>query len=197
LVTATIGLEPGDDVGVQTHGDGFLRGPIELADFGNAPIENRGRIRKINVFVPFCRDGADVVLLFLGELLIGSPFMRLGGASRDDSDDLFVLFLIECMDPLVEPSHVTALCYNTLAVKGRQVMSKKSTEIVEEALSLPPPARAQLADLLLSSLDSPSEPIIDGLWAQEAEDRIDAFERGEIRTVSSGEALEAIKRPKP
>jgi len=76
-------------------------------------------------------------------------------------------------------------------------MSKKSTEIVEEALSLPPPARAQLADLLLSSLDSPSEPIIDGLWAQEAEDRIDAFERGEIRTVSSGEALEAIKRPKP
>jgi len=76
-------------------------------------------------------------------------------------------------------------------------MSKRSTEVIEEALSLPPVERAELADRLLSSLDSPSGRIIDELWAQEAEDRIDAFERGEIRTVSSPEALEAIKRAKP
>ena len=76
-------------------------------------------------------------------------------------------------------------------------MSKRSTEVVEEALSLPPVERAELADRLLSSLDSPSGRGIDELWAQEAEDRIDAFERGEIEAVSSSEAFATIKSAKP
>jgi putative addiction module component (TIGR02574 family) len=76
-------------------------------------------------------------------------------------------------------------------------MSKRSTEVLEEALLLPPLERAELADRLLSSLDSPSGRSIDELWALEAEDRIDAFERGEIKAVSSREAFQAIKRAKP
>lgn len=68
LITTTISFEPGNDVGIQPHRYGLLLGPIELADFGSAPIENRGRVRKINVLVSFCGDGADVSLLFLCEL---------------------------------------------------------------------------------------------------------------------------------
>jgi len=76
-------------------------------------------------------------------------------------------------------------------------MSKRSTEVLEEALLLPPLERAELADRLLSSLDSPSGRSIDELWALEAEDRIDAFERGEIKAVSSREAFQAIKERSP
>ena len=39
---------------------------------------------------------------------------------------------------------------------------------------------------LLSSL-GPSEPKIEKLWAAEVEDRIDALERGDLRTVSAEE----------
>ena len=41
-------------------------------------------------------------------------------------------------------------------------------------------------DKLLSSL-GPSEPKIEKLWAAEVEDRIDALERGDLRTLSAEE----------
>src|SRR6266403_590478 len=50
LITAAIGLEPGDDVGIQTHGDGLFDGPVELADLATAPIENRGSGADIGKF---------------------------------------------------------------------------------------------------------------------------------------------------
>ena len=68
LITATIGFKPGDDVGIETHSYRLLLWPIELADFGSAPIQNRGRVGKINVLVSFCGDGADVSLLLLCDL---------------------------------------------------------------------------------------------------------------------------------
>jgi hypothetical protein len=68
LVTAAIGFEPCDYVGIQTHRDNLLRWPIELVDFGAFPVENRPGIREINVLVSFCGDGLDVPLLFLCEL---------------------------------------------------------------------------------------------------------------------------------
>lgn len=67
LIPAAIGFEPGYHVRIQAHGDGLLRRPVKLADFGPAPVENRGSIREINVPVSFCGDGADVALLFLCE----------------------------------------------------------------------------------------------------------------------------------
>jgi hypothetical protein len=68
LITAAIGFEPFHDVGIQTHGNGLLRRPVELSDFGSAPIENPGSVRKINVLVSFCGDGSDVSLPLLWEL---------------------------------------------------------------------------------------------------------------------------------
>ena len=67
LVAGAIGFEPGNDIRIQAHGDRFLAGAIELADFCSAPIKNRGGIGKINVFVSLCGDGADVSLLLPGE----------------------------------------------------------------------------------------------------------------------------------
>jgi hypothetical protein len=68
LITAAIGLEPCDDVGIKTHRNGLLRWSIELADFGSAPIDNRRSVREINVFVSFGGDSSDVSLVLLCEL---------------------------------------------------------------------------------------------------------------------------------
>jgi hypothetical protein len=69
LITAAIRLKPFDDVGVQAHRYGLFRRSVKFADFGPTPIEDWGRIGKINVLVSFCADGSDVSLLFLCELL--------------------------------------------------------------------------------------------------------------------------------
>ena len=65
-------------------------------------------------------------------------------------------------------------------------MSDDDSRLLEEALALPINERADLVDRLLSSLD-PSEPKIEKLWAAEVEDRIDALERGDLRTLSAEE----------
>lgn len=84
-----------------------------------------------------------------------------------------------------------------LRAKGAMVMSKNGAQVLEEALALPPDERAELADRLLSSLGTGRQRKMDALWAEEAEDRIDAFERGEIRAVSAKEVFEANKGAKP
>jgi hypothetical protein len=68
LVTAAIGFEPCDDVGIKTHRNGLLRWSIELANFGSAPIDNRRSVREISVLVSFLGDSSDVSLLLLCEL---------------------------------------------------------------------------------------------------------------------------------
>ena len=68
-------------------------------------------------------------------------------------------------------------------------MTSRSTELLQEALALPPDERAEMAERLLSSLDTPTDRGIENLWANEAEDRLSAFEWGEIKTVPAKEAL--------
>jgi hypothetical protein len=58
---------------------------------------------------------------------------------------------------------------------------------------MPPEDRAQLADGILASLE-PSDPRILELWANEAEDRVAAFERNEIGAVSAESVFEEIER---
>jgi putative addiction module component (TIGR02574 family) len=65
-------------------------------------------------------------------------------------------------------------------------------EILKEALALKPEQKAELIDKLLSSLDMPDKEM-DELWAEEAESRIDAYERGKIRAVSLEKVLEKYK----
>lgn len=65
-------------------------------------------------------------------------------------------------------------------------------KILNDALNLKPVEKAELIDKLLSSLDSPDK-YIDDLWAKEAEDRIDAYEKGEIKSITLNEVLEKYK----
>jgi len=65
-------------------------------------------------------------------------------------------------------------------------------QVLKEALALKPSQKAELIDKLLSSLDEPDKEI-DELWASEAESRIDAYERGEIKVVSLEKVLDKYK----
>ena len=49
-----------------------------------------------------------------------------------------------------------------------------------------------MVERLLSSLEPPLSSI-DQLWAQEAEDRIDAYERGEIEAIPAEDVFNAIE----
>lgn len=52
-----------------------------------------------------------------------------------------------------------------------------------EALSLPPQERAQLAEQLLSSLDTLSEAEIEQLWFQEAAHRAAELDQGLVQRI--------------
>lgn len=62
-------------------------------------------------------------------------------------------------------------------------MIRNTAKVVTEALSLPPRSRAKLADKLLESLNQPRQREVNKLWAAEVEDRIDAYEKREIKVI--------------
>jgi hypothetical protein len=66
-------------------------------------------------------------------------------------------------------------------------------EVLAAALELPESSRADIADRLLRSLDPADQRDVDALWAEEAEARIDAFERGEIEAIPGPELFAAIR----
>ena len=61
-----------------------------------------------------------------------------------------------------------------------------------EALQLPPIERAELIEELLSSFEFPSRKSVDELWAEEVEDRIDAYDRGELTATSAKKVFDKI-----
>ena len=67
-----------------------------------------------------------------------------------------------------------------------------TNSILEEALALRPSQKAELIDKLLSSLDK-SDKEIDELWAKETENRIDAYDRGNIKAISLDKILEKYR----
>ena len=67
-----------------------------------------------------------------------------------------------------------------------------TNNILKEILTLKPSQKAELIDKLLSTLDKPDREI-DELWAKEAEDRIDAYDRGKIKAVPLQKVLEKYK----
>jgi putative addiction module component (TIGR02574 family) len=76
-------------------------------------------------------------------------------------------------------------------------MSDRGVQILKDALSLPATERIALVERLLASLDAPVREQIGVLWGQEAEDRLDAFERGEIPTIAAQDVFDEIgKRQK-
>lgn len=75
-------------------------------------------------------------------------------------------------------------------------MSQRSAQILKEALSLPSDERADLAERILTSLDLSPDQEIDRLWAQEAENRLDAFQRNEIPSASAKDVFDSLLKRK-
>ncbi len=73
-------------------------------------------------------------------------------------------------------------------------MSANSEQILQEALALSPQDRAEVLERLLASFQTPPDPSFDQLWAKEAEDRLDAYDRGELSAVPADEVLARIER---
>lgn len=70
-------------------------------------------------------------------------------------------------------------------------MTANAEQVLANALSLPPNERAQLAEKLFASLDI-SQDELDRLWAKEADSRIDAYERGEIKAIPAEKIFKSI-----
>ena len=75
-------------------------------------------------------------------------------------------------------------------------MTKAPSQLVKQALSLPPEARADLVEKLISSLDDAEQCEIDKAWAEEAERRMRAIEAGEMEVVDGTEILKKLRSRK-
>lgn len=73
-------------------------------------------------------------------------------------------------------------------------MTTAADKVVDEALELPADARIGLVDRILTSLNLPTQPEIDRLWAQEAERRVGEIERGEVELIPGEEIFAKIRR---
>jgi putative addiction module component (TIGR02574 family) len=73
-------------------------------------------------------------------------------------------------------------------------MSISQEELFDSALSLPQAERADLAFQLLQTLHPPGDEIPAEEFQAQLHDRITAYKRGEIASVSLDEAREAMRR---
>ena len=73
-------------------------------------------------------------------------------------------------------------------------MTTHAQQVLEEAVGLSPIERAELLEGILASFDSPARADIDAAWAREAEDRIDAYERGDIAAIPAAQVFEKIEK---
>jgi len=68
-------------------------------------------------------------------------------------------------------------------------MSNKLDDIIAKAMELNLEERAQLANHILISLDTPSESEIERLWMEEAERRLQSFRDGKTRSIPASEVF--------
>lgn len=73
-------------------------------------------------------------------------------------------------------------------------MSALSDKIANDALSLPADMRLSLIEKLLKSLNIPTQPEIDALWAKEAERRIAEVENGDVNPIPGEHVFSDIRK---
>jgi putative addiction module component (TIGR02574 family) len=72
-------------------------------------------------------------------------------------------------------------------------MAASANTILNQALKLSSSERAKVVEELISSLDTP-DSTIDSIWAKEADTRIEAFEKGEIESISAEKVFEKYRK---
>lgn len=73
-------------------------------------------------------------------------------------------------------------------------MAHTMQQILADALTLPPVERAELIEKLFFSFDDVDRKTLDALWVAEAEDRLDAFQRGEFSTIPADEVFAKLSK---
>jgi len=71
-------------------------------------------------------------------------------------------------------------------------MTDQAVRILEQALRLPPEARAAIAGRLMESLDEHVDEDAETAWAQEIARRLKAVDSGEVATIPWAEARRRI-----
>ncbi|HKG45815.1 MAG TPA: addiction module protein [Pyrinomonadaceae bacterium] len=72
-------------------------------------------------------------------------------------------------------------------------MAATLEQLAEQAMALPSESRAQLADLLVESLDRDELGRVEQLWLAEAKRRRDEVRSGIAKTVPGEEALQQVR----
>ena len=73
-------------------------------------------------------------------------------------------------------------------------MPTATDKIANEAMELPAEARIGLVDRILASLNLPTQPDIDRLWAEEAERRVAEIDQGEVDLIPGEVVFDTIRR---
>ena len=92
----------------------------------------------------------------------------------------------------------TAACHAERCPAAREtkeyVMSVHTQQVLADALKLSPVERAELVERILDSFRFPERKKIDGLWADEAEERIAAYDHGGIDSKPASRVFERIEK---
>ncbi|MES2879251.1 MAG: addiction module protein [Pseudomonadota bacterium] len=67
-------------------------------------------------------------------------------------------------------------------------MTLAAETLSAQVVQLPPEERMQVVERILDSLDEP-DASLEALWAEEADKRLTAYRRGEIRAVALSEVI--------
>ncbi len=67
-------------------------------------------------------------------------------------------------------------------------MTIAAETLFAQVVQLPPAERVQVVERILDSLDEP-DASLDALWAKEADSRLTAYRRGEVRAVALSEVI--------
>jgi len=73
-------------------------------------------------------------------------------------------------------------------------MPMVSKKVIEEVLLLPADARVNLVEQLLTSLNLPTQPEVDRLWAKEAERRIAQIDKGRVKLLPGEKVFSDIRK---
>ena len=73
-------------------------------------------------------------------------------------------------------------------------MGNDLKELEQRAKSLTPEERARLAEILLESLQQPPAANIKAAWDREIKQRVAAYERGELQTLSAQDVFAEARR---
>ena len=73
-------------------------------------------------------------------------------------------------------------------------MAKDAGQLLKEALSLPPEARAALADSLLESIDAEVDEDAESKWRDEIRKRMAELDSGAVRAISWSEVETRLRQ---